>query len=253
MSRLDIQHTKNVPAVCQDGAHIGAISVLRPSLILLFAAAAGISAGSIYFSQPVLGILGASFSVSTRIVGFIPTLTQLGYAFGILLLAPLGDRYAAPIHLGSDVAGMYALAGAAGSVAAPVAGKLADRRGPEIVTRVGCAIVTMSFASMILSSRLSPHGQLIMLAVCTAGFDLWIQATLIAHQTIVYGIEPGARSRLIAVLFVGMFLGMAIGAGVGSAIFDRWGWGAVTMFATLAALGALATRLWPVARESLGR
>jgi len=34
--------------------------------------------------------------------------------------------------------------------------------------------------------------------------------------------EPGARSRLNAVLFVGMFVGMAAGAALGSVLLARW-------------------------------
>jgi MFS family permease len=48
---------------------------------------------SLYYAQPMLGVLGADIGASGRAVGFIPTLTQLGYALGILLLAPLGDRF----------------------------------------------------------------------------------------------------------------------------------------------------------------
>ncbi|WP_157627273.1 MFS transporter, partial [Variovorax boronicumulans] len=66
---------------------------LPASLILLLAAGAGLSVASLYYAQPMLGVLGADIGASTRAVGFIPTLTQLGYALGILLLAPLGDRF----------------------------------------------------------------------------------------------------------------------------------------------------------------
>ena len=61
-------------------------------------------------------------------------------------------------------------------------------------------------ASMALSPWFSTQGQLVLLALAAIGFDLGVQATLVAHQTIVYSIEPGARSRLNAVLFVGMFI-----------------------------------------------
>src|SRR5471032_1998528 len=77
-----------------------------------------------------------------------------------------------------------------------------------------------------------------------------VQATLIAHQTIVYSIEPAARSRLNAVLFVGMFIGMAAGAVLGSLLLAQWGWMAVTVLATTSAVSALAVRLWPAAADA---
>ena len=70
-----------------------ALPALSPSLVLLLATGAGLAVAALYYSQPMLGVLGADIGASTRAVGFIPTLTQLGYALGILLLAPLGDRY----------------------------------------------------------------------------------------------------------------------------------------------------------------
>jgi hypothetical protein len=66
---------------------------LPSSLILLLAASAGFGVAALYYSQPMLGVLGPDIGASARSVGFVPTLTQLGYALGILLLAPLGDRF----------------------------------------------------------------------------------------------------------------------------------------------------------------
>ncbi|AVT16683.1 MFS transporter, partial [Paracidovorax avenae] len=63
------------------------------ALVLLLATTAGVSVASLYYSQPMLGVLGPDIHADGRSVGFVPTLTQLGYALGILLLAPLGDRY----------------------------------------------------------------------------------------------------------------------------------------------------------------
>ena len=97
---------------------------------------------------------------------------------------------------------------------------------------------------------LSPHAQLWLLALCAVGFDLGVQATLIAHQTMVYGIEPGARSRLNAILFVGMFIGMAIGSALGALVLAQLGWMAVTGLATGSAAAALVVRLWPAAVPS---
>lgn len=384
---------------------------LPASLVLLLATGAGLSVASLYYAQPMLGVLGADIGASARSVGFIPTLTQLGYALGILLLAPLGDRFdrrrivlakaaalcaallvagaapsigvllaaslaigiaatmaqdivpaaatlapeatrgktvgtvmtglllgillsrvvsgfvaehfgwramfiaaaasialigaaawrglprfrptthlaygallgslgtlwsrhgtlrraalaqallavgfsafwstlavmlhGEPFHLGSAAAGAFGLAGAAGALAAPLAGRLADRRGPELVTRLGAGLVVVSFAAMGFAPLLLPHAQLWLLALAAIGFDLGMQAALIAHQTIVYGIEPGARSRLNAVLFTAMFIGMAAGSALGALALAQWGWAGVTGLATATAAAALAVRLWP--------
>jgi MFS family permease len=153
--------------------------------------------------------------------------------------------HAAPFHLGSGAAGAFGLAGAAGALAAPLAGRLADRKGPELVTRLGAALVTGAFVAMALGP-----GQLWLIAVGAVVFDLGAQAALIAHQAIVYSIEPAARSRLNAVLFVGMFIGMASGAFLGSLVLGQFGWQGVCAMAVLAGLAALAVRLWPVTRPT---
>ncbi|WP_114972863.1 MFS transporter [Rhodoferax ferrireducens] len=381
---------------------------LPTSLMLLLATGAGLAAATLYYSQPMLGLLGEAFQSPPGAMGLVPTLTQLGYALGILLLAPLGDRFdrrriilgkavalsaallvaasapslgvllaasltiglaatlaqdivpaaatlapeaqrgkmvgtvmtgllmgillsrvvsgfvaehlgwrtmfvaaavsiallgvavwhglprfapttqlsygallgslatlwlrhsglrraalaqgllslgfsafwstlavmlhAAPFHLGSSAAGAFGLAGAAGALAAPLAGRLADRQGPERVARLGAALMTGAFVAMALSP-----GQLWLIAAGAVVFDLGAQAALIAHQTLVYSIEPAARSRLNAVLFVGMFIGMASGALLGSLVLGHWGWQGVCAMAALAGLTALAVRLWPSA------
>ena len=120
-----------------------------------------------------------------------------------------------------------------------------------MVTRLGIGLTTLSFAVMALAPALSTHAQLILLALAAIGFDLGVQATLVAHQTIVFGIEPGARSRLNAVLFVGMFIGMAAGAALGSLLLAQSGWIGVIGLAAAVSLAALAVRMWPqrAARE----
>ena len=56
---------------------------LKTSLLFLLATGAGLAVASLYYSQPMLGVLGASIGASDRAVGLVPTLTQLGYALGI--------------------------------------------------------------------------------------------------------------------------------------------------------------------------
>lgn len=83
-----------------------------------------------------------------------------------------------------------------------------------------------------------------MIALSAVGFDLGIQATLVAHQTIIYAINPAARSRLNAIMFTLVFIGMAGGAALGSKILEAAGWPGVVTLATLAATGGLAMRLF---------
>lgn len=113
-------------------------------------------------------------------------------AFWSTLAVMLLERY----HLGSAVAGGYGIAGAAGALAAPLAGGLADKLGAGKVTQLGAALVTVSFALMFLMPALGPHGQLILIAVSAIGFDLGLQSSLVAHQNLVYSLEPQAGGVL---------------------------------------------------------
>ena len=66
---------------------------LRPNSLLTFvmALACGIAVANIYYAQPLLDTLGRYFGVSQGTAGLIITMTQLGYATGLILLVPLGD------------------------------------------------------------------------------------------------------------------------------------------------------------------
>ncbi len=178
-----------------------------------------------------------------RRAAFAQGLLSVGFsAFWSTLAVMLHD---APFHLGAAAAGAFGLAGAAGALGAPLAGRIADRKGPQIVTRLGAGLVAVSFAAMLFAPLLGAHAQLWLIGLAAIGFDLGVQVALVSHQTIVYGIEPAARSRLNAVLFVGVFIGMAVGAALGAQALAHWGWTGVASLATLAALGALTVRLWP--------
>ena len=107
--------------------------------------------------------------------------------------------------------------GAAGAGVAPLAGAFADRRGPRTVIQIGAALVVGSFTAMAVWP-----GSLALLIAATVAFDLGVQACLIAHQTIVYSLDPAARSRLNAVLVSSMFLGMSVGAALASIAPALW-------------------------------
>ncbi len=64
---------------------------IPPWLTLLLATSCGLIAGNIYLAQPLVGPISASLSMMPGAGGLIPTMAQLGYGAGLLLVAPLGD------------------------------------------------------------------------------------------------------------------------------------------------------------------
>ena len=60
-------------------------------LIWLLTVASGASVANLYYNQPLLSDIAGTFHASTRAAGAIATLTQAGYAVGLLLFVPLGD------------------------------------------------------------------------------------------------------------------------------------------------------------------
>lgn len=145
---------------------------------------------------------------------------------------------APPFELKSSVAGLFGIAGAAGALAAPIAGAFSDRRGPASVARLGAAVCLVSFAGMAFFSK-----SLIALAVGTVVFDAGAQGSLIAHQTIIYAQDPSARSRLNAVLVSSMFIGMSTGAFIASRVFAQYGFAGVLVMCAVASAAALVVRL----------
>ncbi len=60
-------------------------------MVALLAASCGIVVANIYYSQPLIGLIGPAVHMSAHGASLIVSLTQLGYALGLLLLVPLGD------------------------------------------------------------------------------------------------------------------------------------------------------------------
>jgi predicted MFS family arabinose efflux permease len=64
---------------------------LTPVMLLVFAITCGMSVANIYYAQPLLDSIAATFSISPASIGMVVTLTQAGYALGLLFIVPLGD------------------------------------------------------------------------------------------------------------------------------------------------------------------
>jgi predicted MFS family arabinose efflux permease len=69
-------------------ADSGGLSNLQ---LATMAIAAAVAAANLYYCQPLLGQIARSLHMTARGAADIPMLTQVGYALGLLLFAPLGD------------------------------------------------------------------------------------------------------------------------------------------------------------------
>ncbi|MBU3026635.1 MFS transporter [Zobellia galactanivorans] len=64
---------------------------LSNAVLYLMSISAGLVAANLYYNQPLLHLISMSFEVSESAVSNVALATQLGYAFGLLFVVPLGD------------------------------------------------------------------------------------------------------------------------------------------------------------------
>jgi len=120
---------------------------------------------------------------------------------------------------GSDVAGFFGLVGAVGALAAPLAGGLADKRGPSYAITVGIALALVSYLVLGLAG-----GSLVGLVLGVILLDVGVQSAHISNQTLVFSLRPEARSRLNTVYMTGYFTGGSLGSVIGGLAWTHYGW-----------------------------
>jgi predicted MFS family arabinose efflux permease len=147
-----------------------ALPAAAPWSIPLLALACGVAVGNVYFPQAISPSLAAGLHLSPGSAAAVVTMTQFGYAAGVFLLVPLGDRLPHRPLLVTLLAltglGLLAAAAAPGllplacasavvgltTVIAPLAGPLAAGLVPEERRGVaGGTLLSGSIAGMLLS------------------------------------------------------------------------------------------------------
>jgi len=140
-----------------------------------------------------------------------------------------------PYHAGAAAAGLFGLVGVAGALAAPLVGRLSDRRGPRFATGVALAVALSSFGVFAALGR--------MLWGLVAGvvlLDVGVQSAHVSNLARIHALDPAARSRRNTVYMVTYFAGGALGTWLGVRAWALWGWGGVSLAGAGFVLAALA-------------
>jgi predicted MFS family arabinose efflux permease len=134
----------------------------------------------------------------------------------LLLAGPLFNLDQAGIAL-------FALAGVAGAVAGPIAGRVADKGWIRPAT--GIAILAVAIAYLL--SQLVHTGSKTELGVLTLAailLDFGVAANLTLGQRALFQLSPEFRSRLNGMYMSTFFVGGALGSGIGAWSFSHGGW-----------------------------
>lgn len=140
----------------------------------------------------------------------------------------------APFNFNSDKIGLFGLAGATGALAAPLVGRISDKKNPRFSIFIGIFIIFFSFVIFYIS-RTSVAGIIAGIVV----LDLGIQAVHVSNQTRVYALIPEARNRLNTVYMTISFIGITSGSALGIWLWKLAGWPAVCIGGMLMMAGAI--------------
>ncbi len=104
---MDTARNTNTPKAPRSGSHSKVEDRGIPKrLVFILAVCTGMSAASLYYSQPLLHSIKVSLHLGTATAGLIVTITQVGYIAGLVLVVPLGDMFARRRLLPLMVAGI---------------------------------------------------------------------------------------------------------------------------------------------------
>jgi predicted MFS family arabinose efflux permease len=124
-------------------------------------------------------------------------------------------------HFSQNGVALFALAGAGGALAAPLAGWLADRGKTRLTTLIALGVLAFCF---LAADAVVAAGNVIAFAVTAFLIDAAVQLNQVTGQKIIFEISADARSRINAIYMTSIFVVGASGSLIGSASFEAGGW-----------------------------
>jgi predicted MFS family arabinose efflux permease len=176
------------------------------------------------------------------IVRSTPVLRRRATYQGLLFAAFQAFWTAVPLTLAHDFdlgqtgIALFALAGAAGALAAPLAGRLADRGLTRPAT--GCAIVLVgvSFAVGAWAVQARSLAGLVVSALLVDGA---VQIGQVLSMRSIYMLAPELRGRLNGLFMAFIFMCAALASGLAAAVYAFHGWTGLCLLGGALALAAL--------------
>ena len=120
---------------------------------------------------------------------------------------------------------VFALVGAAGALAAPLAGRIADRGWTRPATFGALASVAAAYAMAWAGGA---AGSVVLLAAAGVLLDFGVQANMVLGQRAIYALAPEARGRMNGLYVASAFAGGAVGSAIASGTFSTGGWSLVS-------------------------
>ena len=130
---------------------------------------------------------------------------------------------------------IFALVGAIGAIAAPIAGRLADAGHTHRASLLAMVFAVLSF----LPAFVHPLYSVIGLAVTGVVLDFCVQMNMVLGQRAIYALDANSRSRLNALYMTSIFIGGAFGSVIASSVYEHGGWLGVMLVGSAFPLVAL--------------
>lgn len=117
----------------------------------------------------------------------------------------------------------FSLIGAAGVVAAPVAGRVADRGWTRPATGIAIALAVIGFPMTWAGASGTTRG-LAYLAVAGALLGVAVTLNVVLGQRAIFGLGDADRSKLNGLFMAAFYLSGAAGSAIGTWAYARGGW-----------------------------
>ncbi|CAH2778963.1 MAG: Uncharacterized MFS-type transporter [uncultured Caballeronia sp.] len=180
---------------------------------------------TLYYAQPITELIAPDIHMSVGTASLIVSLTQIGYAFGLFFLVPLGDLLEnRKLMITTAIISIFSLALASVT------------HQPNAFLAVSLLVGFSSVAVQILiplAAHLAPDESRGRVVVTGVVLDFAVQMNMVLGQREIYALHAASRNRLNALYMTSIFIGGAIGPALANSLYEQ---GGCTLTATVASV-----------------